>query len=290
MRMNILAILVVYNRKGEETKTLNSLLDNCAKNPEVFRNFKLIIYDNSLIEQKIYLAIPFEYEYVHDHNNKGLAAAYNYALTKAIAAGYSWLLLLDQDSSLPEDFIDNLSCGLFSLKRDSRVAAVVPKVRYKKTFFSPAKDLFGGILRPIDMRHKGVCGFKVLAIGSASAIRVSFLQSIGGFNEIYWLDGLDRWLFNAINNMGGKVYVTDSIIDHELSIMDYDKFMDEQRYANILKYEAIFMKSFKSKAESYVYYLRLLKRAIYLFITVNNKRYSLMTLRHLKDTLLPSWK
>lgn len=288
--MNILAILVVYNCKSEESKTLNSLLENYAKNPKAFRNFKLIIYDNSPIEQKICLSIPFEYEYVHDHNNKGLAVAYNYALNKAIAAGYGWLLLLDQDSSLPEDFIDNLSCDISSPKKDNAVVAVVPKMRYKNTFFSPSKDLFGGILRPMDMRYKGVCAFKVFAVGSGSAVKVSFLQSIGGFNEFYWLDCLDRWLFFTINNMGGKVYVSDSIIEHELSIMDYDKFMDEQRYSNILKYEVIFMKSSKTKAENCVYYLRLLKRTIYLFITVNNKRYSLMTLRHLKDILLPSWK
>ena len=161
-------------------------------------------------------------------------------------------------------------------------------MRYKKTFFSPAKDLFGGIIRPIDMRHKGICAFKVFATGSGSAIKVSFLQSIGGFNELYWLDCLDRWLFSTINNMGGKVYVSDSIVDHELSILNYDKFMDEQRYYNILKYEAIFMKSFHSKADNYLYYLRLLKRTVNLFITVKNKRYSLMTLRHLKNTLLPA--
>jgi GT2 family glycosyltransferase len=286
--MDILAIVVIYNCKSEEAKTLNSLLENYAKNPKAFRNFKLIIYDNSLIEQKICLSIPFEYEYVHDRNNKGLAAAYNYALTKALTASYGWFLLLDQDSSLPEDFIDNLSRDLYSLKEDNTVVAVVPKMRYKKAFFSPSKDLFGGITRPIDMRHQGICAFKVCAIGSGSAIKVSFLQSIGGFNEFYWLDCLDRWLFFTINNMGGKVYVSDSIVDHELSLLNYDKFMDEQRYSSILKYESIFMKSFKSKAENYVYYLRLLKRTIYLFITVNDKRYSLMTLRHLKDTLLPA--
>ena len=286
--MNIFAILVIYNCKIEEAKTLNSLLENYAKNPEAFRNFKLIIYDNSLIEQKICLPIPFEYEYVHDRNNKGLAVAYNYALTKAIAGCYGWLLLLDQDASLSEDFIDNLSYDLYSLKKDNTVVAVVPKMRYKKTFFSPAKDLFGGIIRPIDMLHKGICAFKVFATGSGSAIKVSFLQSIGGFNELYWLDCLDRWLFSTINNMGGKVYVSDSIVDHELSILNYDKFMDEQRYYNILKYEAIFMKSFHSKADNYLYYLRLLKRTVNLFITVKNKRYSLMTLRHLKNTLLPA--
>lgn len=286
--MNLFAVLIIYNCKIEETKTLNSLIENHAKNPQAFRNFRLIIYDNSLIGQKICLPIPFEYHYVHDHTNKGLATAYNYALSKAIEASYDWLLLLDQDSSLPGNFIDNLSRELSIIEKDNAVLAVVPKMCYKNTFFSPSKDLFGGILRPIDMRHKGIYPFKIFAIGSGSVIKVSFLQTIGGFNSLFWLDCLDRWLFFIINQMGGKVYVTDSIIEHELSVMNYDKFMNEQRYHNILKYEAIFMKSFKSRTENYVYYLRLLKRSVYLFITVKNKRYSLITLHHLMCTIAPS--
>ncbi|MFH1288500.1 MAG: glycosyltransferase [bacterium] len=288
MEVNIFAILIVYNCKIEESKTLNSLLGNYAKNPKAFKNFKLVMYDNSLIEQKICLSIPFKYQYIHDPKNKGLATAYNYAFNKAIAASYDWLLLLDQDSSLPEDFIDNLIHEISGIEKDNTVAAVVPKLRYKENLFSPSKDLFGGTLRPIDMRHKGICDFKVFATGSGTAVRVSFVQKIGGFDEFYWLDFLDRWLFITINNMGGKVYVTDSIIDHDLSVMNYDKYMNEERYKNILKYETIFMKSFKSGAEKYVYYLRLIKRIVYLFFTVNNKKYSLMTLKHLKNVLLSS--
>jgi len=165
------------------------------------------------------------------------------------------------------------------------VSAVVPKMRYKDEYFSPSKDLFGGTARPIDMKQHGVCDFKVYAIGSACAVRVDFLQSIGGFNEFYWLDFLDRWLFAVIGARGGKVYVTDSVVDHELSILNYDKFMTEKRYANILKYETVFMKEFKSRTEQYVYYLRLVKRVIYLFFTAGNKNYSLMTLNHLKKVL-----
>jgi GT2 family glycosyltransferase len=266
------------------------LLANYTKNPAAFRNFKLIIYDNSLIDQKINLSIPFEFQYVHDSSNKGLAAAYNFALNKAAAVSCDWLLLLDQDSTLPGDFIENLACEISGIEKDNSVAAVVPKLRYKETLFSPSKDLFGGTLRPIDMRHKGICDFKVFATGSGTVVRVSFLQKIGGFDEFYWLDFLDRWLFSTIEHAGGKVYVTDSIIDHELSVMNYDKFMNEKRYSNILKYETIFMDSFKPKAEKYVYYLRLLKRVLYLYFTVDNKKYSLMTLRHLKNVLLPSKK
>jgi len=284
----IYSILVLFNCRIQESKTFNSLLQNYANNPDSFTHFKLLIYDNTLSKQTAPLDTPFDCQYVHNPLNEGLAVAYNYALNEAIKTSNDWLLLLDQDSLLPEAFIDNLSRDLSGLEKDNTVCAVVPKMRYRHIYFSPSKDLFGGTLRPIDMRHKGICQFKVFPIGSGSAVKVSFLQSIGGFNEFYWLDFLDRWLFITINNMGGKVYVTDSVIEHELSIMNYDKFMNERRYGNILKYETIFMKSYKSRAEIYVYYLRLIKRVVYLFFTVNDKKYSLMTLRHLKKVLLSS--
>jgi GT2 family glycosyltransferase len=286
----IFAVLVIFNCKIEEAETFVSLLNNYAKNQESFKNFKLIIYDNSLFDQSIPLALPFECQYIHDCTNRGLAVAYNYALNQAIKSSYDWLLLLDQDSSLPDDFIENLSYNL-SIVKDSTVSAVVPKMRYNKVIFSPTKVYFGGIVRAIDMRHRGICTFKnVFAIGSGCMIKVSFLQNIGGFNEVFWMDCLDRWLFLTINKMGGRVYVTDSIIEHEVSVMNFDKLMNEERYHNILKYETLFMKSFTSRIENYIFYLRLIKRAIYLFFTVSDKRYSLMTLRHLKNELVSSKK
>jgi hypothetical protein len=111
------------------------------------------------------------------------------------------------------------------------------------------------------------------------------LQAIGGFNEVFWLDCLDRWLFLTIDNMGGKVYVSDSIIEHEVSVMNFDKHMNEKRYHNILKYETLFMKSYKSRMENYVFFSRLIKRAACLFFTASDKKYSLMVLRHLIDII-----
>lgn len=285
----ISAILVIYNCNIEESNTLGSLLKNYAKHPRVFRDFRLIIYDNSLIEHKVSVTIPFTYEYIHDPSNRGLAVAYNYALKKSVQGADDWLLLLDQDSSLPADFINNLSCDLSNVGGNNAIIAVVPKMRYKNEIFSPTRVHFGGIVRAIDRRHRGICTFKnVFAIGSGCVIKGSFLQKIGGCNEVFPMDCLDRWLFYTINKMGGKVYVTDSVIDHEVSVMNYDKFMNEQRYLNILKYETLFMKTYASRIENYIFYLRLVKRAVYIFFTASDKKYSLMTLRHLINSVRES--
>jgi hypothetical protein len=64
--------------------------------------------------------------------------------------------------------------------------------------------------------------------------------------------------------------------------------MNEDRYYNILKYETMFMKSFKSKGENYVYLLRLLKRSLVLFFTVKNKNYYKMTFNYLINLIFCS--
>lgn len=285
--MSIVAILIVYNCKIQESKTLKSLLENYTAHPEVFKDFKLIIYDNSLSKQTNTIQIPFEHDYIHDPSNRGLAVAYNSALKHALDESRDWLLLLDQDSCLPEDFIHNLQVDLAIVENEKAIAAVVPKMRYNETIFSPTRVLYGGIVRAIDVRYKGVCAFKnAFAIGSGSVVRVSFLKNVGGFNELFPIDCLDRWLFLIINETGGKVYVTDSIIDHELSVMNYDMFMSESRYRSILKSETLFMKTYKSRIENYIFYLRLIKRAGHQFFTVSDKKYSLMTLRHLMKIVL----
>lgn len=281
--MKILAILVLYNCKISESKTIASLLKGCSYNPEAYDFIKLIIYDNGLDDQKASLTVQFNNKYVHHPENAGVAVAYNFALTEAIAQQYDWILLLDQDSNLPRDFIPNLVTTLSNIEQQSDVVAIVPKICYEDKLISPSRVLYGGIHRPIDYYHRGICNFQVTTIGSGTLLRTSFLQKIGGFNELYWLDWLDMWILNVIHASGSKVYVTDSIIEHELSILNYDKFMNENRYRNILKYEAIFMRSHKSKCENYIYFLRLARRSLVLLFTARNKKYSILTLYHLID-------
>lgn len=283
--MQLLAIIVLYNCKAEDSKTLNSLIDHLNETPSIFENFRIIIYDNGVMRQEIDSTIPFKFQYVHDPSNRGLAVAYNYALNKAVIDSCDWLLLFDQDSCVPRDFIGKLMLDLDRIQAMDSVVAVVPKMRYKNIFFSPSRVLFGGVHRPINMGCRGIYESRIFAIGSGSVIRVSFLKKIKGFNELFWMDCLDRWLFHTIETEGRQVFVSDSIIDHELSIMDYDQFMNVKRYSDIMKYETIFMKLYKSKAENYVYYMRLLKRTVFLFFTSNNREYSMMTMQHLLSIL-----
>ena len=288
--MAMLSILVMYECKAQESKTISSLLRVYKESPQAFSSFKLIIYDNSPEPQGGSLAIPFEHEYVHNPANEGVSAAYNYALQTAKREDYKWLLLLDQDTDLPVDYISTLSNIVSDVIRDENVAAIVPKVFHKGEFFSPSRVLFGGIHRPIDVHHQGICDFQVTTIGSGVLLRRSFIEKAGGFSPVYWLDCLDHWIFNAIHSSSSKVYVAELPIKHELSVLDYDNLVTEQRYSNILKYETMFMRSYKSRLENYFYLIRLLKRTLTLLFTVRNKKYSAMTFSHLLSLVFCPWK
>lgn len=279
--MKICIVIVLYNCQIEDSKTIKSLLLNFANNTIALSDFKIVIYDNSLTEQTIPDGKLPNCKYFHNPNNEGLAVAYNFALKVSKEESCDWLLLLDQDSSLPKDFIIALFKNLRSISKYPNIFAVVPKMCYNGHFFSPSKVIFGGIHRPINMQTSGLCPFEVFAIGSGSALKISFFQKIGGFNDFFWLDCLDRWIYYVINKYGGKVFITDIIIEHELSVMDYSKFVDEKRYSNIMTYETYFMQLYKSKLENLVYYFRLIKRIISFSLKKETQKYSHMTLKHL---------
>lgn len=283
--MEILAVLVLYKCDINDSKTLISLVDNYNNNKKDFDNFKLIIYDNGPTDQTKLASVPFNFEYICHEQNDGLARAYNLAYRKALEEAFKWLLIFDQDSSLPNDYLSRLNCEISHVRDDISVAAVVPKMRYNGHFFSPSRVIYGGIHRPIEIDYTGIYDGNIFAIGSGSLIKASFLEQVGGFNEFFWMDCLDRWLYMTIRNIGLKVYVTNISIDHQLSVLNYDQFMSTQRYSNILKYETFFMKFYKSKGENMVYLLRLVKRAFVMFFSKKSRIYSSLTLIHLKEIL-----
>jgi len=159
-------------------------------------------------------------------------------------------------------------------------------------FFSPCKVLYGGILRPIGKQDLGILNRETYANGSGSVVRVNFFLEIGGFSKEFWLDSLDRWIYHVIHQAKGDVLVLDIELEHELSAMDFDKYVSEQRYRNVLKYEALFLRKYKSTLENIVYYLRLLLRVVRYYFNKRNKQYSKITLDHLtgliKNRITPS--
>jgi len=106
MKLNeIFFVLVLYKHSIEDSKTIITL------NSQVPKDTFLFVYDNSpkiQYEKNSFLYGNFRVSYFHDVDNRGLSYAYNYALKKANKLGFSWLLLLDQDTTFTDQYISSL--------------------------------------------------------------------------------------------------------------------------------------------------------------------------------------
>jgi len=278
----IAIVVVLYNCHIRKSKTINSLINSYkkfhVKNPK--NKIDLIIYDNSK-KKSVYQNLKklINTNYIHDRKNSGLSKAYNYALNYCIKNKSEWLILFDQDSTLPLNYFDQL---YYEIKKSSNsCVAIVPKVLSNKSMLSPCKVFFGGILRPLSENYYGKNKKEVFAIGSGATILVTYLKEINGFNELFWMDSLDRWLFHTIEKDNYNIWISNIKIKHELSITNYDKYISCERYSNIMKYESIFIRNYRGKFEFYFYKIRLLKRFFFLLSSVKNKNFAYMTFNHL---------
>ncbi|WML41208.1 glycosyltransferase [Neobacillus sp. OS1-2] len=276
--MKITMVIVFYKQKPEESKTFRTLKSSLFSKKELFNEIELILYDNSPVKQDF---SPLNYEgihisYNHDPRNLGIAAAYNYAWAVAKENGSQWLLLLDHDTDLTDDYlIEVLNVPDVS----SDIAAVVPKICSENKMISP---VYSHSLRPLQEEppKSGIQEKRpVMAINSGALIRVGFLNELNGFNEVFPLDYLDHWLFFEIYARGKKVLVLDVVLEHELSVMDYSR-VPLKRYQSILDAEYNFYQNFKKDLFP-SYRAQLAKRFLKQVLTVKNKKIAMYTLKRL---------
>ncbi len=277
--MKIIIAVVLYNKKITDSTTISSLHNHKTIINQLFGQIELLIYDNSTSPQKNNIKNSFSIRYKSNINNGGVSAAYNYAYNIAKKQNFHWLLLLDQDTKLNENYFIELKSTLEKIKDSKDIVAIVPRVYQEENInISPSKVLWGGIHRPINSLYVGKYEDNLMAIGSGIVLKTSFIKSIDGFSRLFWLDCLDRWIFYKIHNNNKSVYVLESKIYHELSILNFNKLMNVQKYHNQILYEAIFMLKYKKLSETLFFILRLVRRAIYLFIQTGNIKYSICSL------------
>jgi len=276
--MKLFIMVVLYNEKINNSTTIKSILRNKIQINKLFNKVELLIYDNSLQAQNVEIDLSFPFTYHSDIKNGGLSPAYNYAYELANLK-YDWILFLDQDTELNEKYFIELKKAIKEVDANKDVVSIVPKIFHDGDMFSPAIVKWGGIHRQISLKYSGVyTNGELMAIGSCTLLKISFIREIDGFSELYWLDCLDRWIFKKINDANKKVYVLNVNIKHELSILDFNKFMTPDKYNNQILYESIFMLSYKSFGENIFFIVRLLRRAIYLFIETKDINYTKVSL------------
>lgn len=110
--------------------------------------------------------------------NRGIAAALNHAVDTAMREGATDLLTMDQDSTVPPDFVSSLLSAARSASMEGvRVGAVVP-------------EWFAGV-RQAHGRMTATFGEARDVIQSGMLISSEVVRSVGGLREDFFIDRVD---------------------------------------------------------------------------------------------------
>jgi GT2 family glycosyltransferase len=275
---HISAVIVLYQRAPSESQSLCSLTQVLNANPDLAKHFSLLLYDNSPERHDFETTASFPIFYRHDPANAGLAAAFNFALAHAEEKHFKWLLLLDQDTSPTASFFRELVACTSTLHAQRNVASIVPKLLVNEKIYSPEAHFID------QMRHQyrrsghavsqetvGVQQKRLSAYNSGATLRVSALQSIGGFPKEFWLDYLDHAVFHALSARGYPMYVMSAEIKHEASLASMSD-VPVWRQRNILLAQILFVKQTGNFADRLLYRIWLLRYSRSLWIHYPDKR------------------
>lgn len=273
MNNDLQLVIVLYQMKWMNVASKNVLADFLKKQP----SSHLLIVDNSFEAQINPFFEEVNVTYRHDSSNPGLAKAYNQALELANLHEKSWLILLDQDTKLTQEYFDTV---LAHLNLDNQVVCLVPQMMAKQKQISPLiADAY--IDRQWSYPQVGISSKRVMAINSASVWQRSFLDEIGGFNLGFPLDFLDHWLFFQVYLQNRFIYVLPVHLQHDLSVLHYQT-MPVTRYQAILQAE----KKYYTQIEPTLnqrHQKQLKYRMIKQFFTLKNRKIWKATWQSLKE-------
>jgi GT2 family glycosyltransferase len=274
--VKILAVVVRYQTPLSESPTLQGLCEALLSHPDLAPGYTVMIWDNSpeaIVNP--HLSIPFLYR--HSKVNLGVSGAYNGAMEYALEHGYPWMLLLDQDTKITHGFLVAMLRHSEDLLPRQEIAAIAPTVRAGRIVVSPHRQLFSlsGRSRKYPAGECGIAPGEAVAINSGCIMRVAHLRSVGGFSTDFWLDLSDNYVFHQFIVHGMKVWrAADVELEHDLSVVDYDRLMTPWRYRNLSYAETAFYDLYKGQIENAVQTLRLFARAIKQRMKYDNPEFS----------------
>ena len=155
------------------------------------------------------LAIAEQVSYLDNGGNLGIATALNRGCARALADNCQWIVTLDQDSVVTDNWLLHTFAAL------NAIAATDPSIR-------PA--LFGAVFHDArsSVMHQQVVGDAAYAavtatITSGSVLDLHAWQTVGGFADAYFIDYVDIEMCLRLRQAGFAIYeLRKNRLQHEL--------------------------------------------------------------------------
>lgn len=159
-------IVTLYNPTDEDIANISTYIDEIDH---------LYVIDNTEGHDNLErLPKNKKIEYIWNNNNIGVAAALNLGAKKALSAGYRWLLTNDQDTTFPKGVVNEMKKRILTEKHNWRLAIVTPYHKTKMRDRRPKYD---------DDPHD--------VMTSGNIINLGIWKEVGGFEEDFFIDGID---------------------------------------------------------------------------------------------------
>lgn len=264
MCIRMVAVIALYKMQPCESIALSSLRKAISYLPNEQAKVKILLYDNTPGGQAIG-ELPDDVLYKANPENGALSAACNYALEIAEKECFEWLITLNQDTDLPQDFLSKLLDAVRLVSPMQKIAGVVPRISSDGRVVSPYVQMrFWTLRKYFQDGFVGISTKEVHAANSASMIKVSALKSIGGFDPRFSLDLVDFDIDHRLycNNM--HFFVAGNIhVGLELSSNDLKRRSSPGRYEDYLRAEEVYCDEYFGRIVSTVVMAKLIYRICY---------------------------
>ena len=196
--MKIAGVVVLYNPDADFIDNISSYVNDIDL---------LYVIDNSEKENKVLDSKKIKY--IFNNENIGVAKALNMACEMAIKDNYNWILTMDQDTKFKpgvldrmKDYIRNNNC--------SKDGILVP-------WHNTKLDI---------VKSDDVIDYPLQVMTSGNLVNLSIYKEIGGYNEDYFIDGIDIEYCLRLKKYNYRIVrFNDVEIDHDLGDIEYHKFL-----------------------------------------------------------------
>ncbi len=197
--MDFYAVVVIYNKDIEESKTLASIRD---------MGFYIIVVDNSKNQKNESYCKKNNFHYIGNQKNIGLSKSYNKAIDY-LSHKEGYICIFDDDSTVDKDY-------LFKLKSSVHSGGTVylPIIEDEVGLLSPSIIQDGVVTRAKNAAD--IPQSEITGINTGMAINLSFFKNYR-YDENYFLDYIDHNFLRDVKASGGKIALLDSMITPDFS-------------------------------------------------------------------------
>jgi rhamnosyltransferase len=191
--MKIATLVILYQPKAELIYNIHSYINEVEKLYVVDNSEKV----NADIRKELEIS-GFNFEYISNQRNLGIALALNQGAAAALNDGFDWLLTMDQDSHFYDNSFFN---AVRNFKDNSKVALFSPAYTHFLNFTSQDSEY-------MDAEK---------SITSGSLINLSVWKSVAGFQDDLFIDEVDIEYCLRVRKKGYRIILFEHIyLIHEV--------------------------------------------------------------------------